>query len=225
MTRVNPFSTGEEPMITPREAIVFSDIRLHIALILRERNAHVFRPDLFDEHIQPSAEVLKGLGTSVALAKLRFLSTNKLTDDRHLQFMPYLAEAVAWLTNAEVVFDTISERLYTSNEFRASLESIERADTPEFHLRTGWERHDSNGLAFTRGLVKIGIPELETPLSSADHSVLLQAVLEKTALQLWELRAIPTEVKVNCFDDEFHVMLYPKRKGPILARVLRIHES
>jgi hypothetical protein len=225
MTRVNPFSIKDEPLISPLEAILFSDIRLHIALILRERNGHVFRPDLFDEHIQPNSEILSGLGNSVALAKLRFLSTNKLSDDRHLQFMPHLAEAVAWLTNAEVVFDTISEELHTSKSFRAKLESVERADCPEFHLRTGWQRHDSNGLAFTKGLVKVGLPELETPMSSSDHSVLLQAVMEQSALQLWEMRFVPPELKVNCFDDEFHVILQSKKNRPTLARVLRIHES
>src|SRR5579885_1987197 len=51
----NPHRIDGKLPITKNEALIFSDVRLQIALVLRSRNAHVFRPDLFNEHVEPTA--------------------------------------------------------------------------------------------------------------------------------------------------------------------------
>jgi hypothetical protein len=78
---------GNSP-IGPAEGLLLSDIRLHIALVLRSKNPHVFRPDLFDDHIEPTAELLKRMGESKSLAKIRYLSEDRLKSDAHLQLLP-----------------------------------------------------------------------------------------------------------------------------------------
>src|SRR5437870_8476526 len=46
----NPYKQRGKNPVSPREGLLLSDIRLHLALVLRSKNPHVFRPDMFDEH-------------------------------------------------------------------------------------------------------------------------------------------------------------------------------
>ncbi len=88
MVASNPYGRGGRSPIGTAEGLVFSDIRLHIALVLRSKNPHIFRPDLFEEHIQPTKEILESLSAAQSLVKLRFASDIPLKDKRHLQFPP-----------------------------------------------------------------------------------------------------------------------------------------
>ena len=74
--------------ITSQEGILFSDIRLHLGLILRSKNPHVFRPDTFETHITPTQEILGELSNARAAVKVRYLSEEPLADKRHLQLLP-----------------------------------------------------------------------------------------------------------------------------------------
>lgn len=215
---------GERP-IGSTEALLFSDIRLHIALVLRERNVHVFRPDLFEAHVEPTPEILAALSESPALAKLQYLSFDRLRDDRHLQFMPYLLLAVADLTKATAAFDTVSERLFLVETLRQELADQPDARRPDFHVRTVWIQTDLGGKGVTRGLLKVGLPELETPESASDHQVVILEVLQRTVEKLWLDRTYPEFVAVRCFDDDFEVHLAYRRKGPALAKILRVHHD
>ena len=103
---------GNSP-IGPQEGLLFSDIRLHVALVLRSKNPHVFRPDLFDDHIEPTPEILTALAESKALAKIRYLSEVRLKSDAHLQLLPYLAYAYCKLADGKAIYDVSAERLLT----------------------------------------------------------------------------------------------------------------
>ena len=92
------------------EALIFSDVRLHIALVLRSKNAHVFRPDLFEEHVEPTVELLEGLAGSKSFAKIRFISEEPLKDHRHLIFLAHAADAIADLAKGKVIYDVVAER-------------------------------------------------------------------------------------------------------------------
>jgi len=223
MVKVHPLKPGSESPIGHREALMFSDIRLHIALVLRAKNPHVFRPDLFDDAIVPTPEVLSRLGESESFAKCQYVSTYELGDDRSLTFMPYLVESIAGLTRGSVVFDVSAHRLQTIEEFRSALLADERATGFDTHVRTFWRRLEEGGRVETKGLIKKGLCEIETPETSSDHRVLLEAVIEAAARQIWETHAQPDQLEVEAFGDRFIVSLAYKRKPPVIARVHRIH--
>ena len=225
MVRTSPFAKGGERPITPNEALLFSDIRLHLGLVPKTRNVHHFRPDLFDEHCEPTKEILGALAEANAFVKLRFVSEEPLKDDRHLQFMPYLAEAVAYYGKAIAVFDAVSERLLTAEELRDALRKDPNAARPDFHLRTVWITTGLGGTSATRGLVKVGLPELQTPESPGEHRALICGVLQEAAEQLWASRELAEIVRVRYFEDEFLVKVQQHRAEPATARIMRVQAT
>ncbi|MBX3118684.1 MAG: hypothetical protein KF784_06435 [Fimbriimonadaceae bacterium] len=221
--RSSPFKVDGHPACGPPEGLLFSDIRLHMAMVLKAKNPHLFRPDLFDRHVEPTAAVLEALSNASALVKLRYLSAVKLADERHLRFLPHLAEAAAYFGKSEVIFDSISEKLIGIAEFREQL--AERPDTanPDFHLRTIWVEEEEGGHVETRGLMKVGFPELRTHAAPSDHRVVILDVVAEAAAKLWKETTLPDQIDVEAFGDEFVVQLEPKSKGPIQVRVIRRH--
>jgi len=225
MTRMiaqNPHSRSGHSAIGAKEGILFSDIRLHLGLVLRSKNTHVFRPDLFQDCIEPSAAVLEGLSKAHSLLKARYVSEEPLTDDRHLQFMPHMADAVAELARGLVVYDVVAERLFTSDEFMKLLSedlSVTRFDA---HVRTVWQKDVHSGHAETKGLVKKGIPELCTDDAHLDQQVLVCEVLTEAAKQLWDLPDIPPDLQISAFEDHFRLEISPTRTGPFRVRILRM---
>ena len=221
MMRDHPYRVNGLPAIGPSEGLLFSDIRLHVGLVLRSKNPHVFRPDLFDAHVDPNAAHLQALAEAKALQKVRYISEEPVKDDRHLQFIPHMALAIADLAGAKVIFDTVSEQLISVDELRETLGRDGNAATAEFHLRIVWTRSGGGGMAETRGLVKVGVPEIATEIADEDQRVLLTAVLEEAAKQAWQLRALPPSLTVEAYQDLFELQVTPTRKGPYKARVFR----
>ncbi len=165
MTRMiteNPHFKRGNPPIGAREGMLFSDIRLHMAIARRSKNPHLFRPDLFHPAVEPTADTLACLNQSVALAKLRYLSEVPLADSRHLQFMPHLADAVADLGDGVAIFDPISDRLETRAGFSQRLSANPNQERIDHHFRVVWTITENGGVVETRGLRKVGIPELKT---------------------------------------------------------------
>jgi hypothetical protein len=221
LIRDNPLRVNGQPAIGPAEGLLFSDIRLHTALVLRSKNPHVFRPDLFETHVEPTAEDLANLSESPALQKVRYVSEEPLRDDRYLQLLPHMAVAVAELSGAKVVFDTVAEKLFNVAWLKQELEKTADATRPDLHLRVIWKTSDGGGHAETRGLVKIGLPEIATEPSNADQKVLLTTVLEEAATLVWEARSLPLKLFVEVYQDMFELHLTPTTKGPYKARVFR----
>jgi hypothetical protein len=56
MIQTNPFQRGGVSPIGAKEGLLWSDIRFHMALALRDKNAHIFRPDLFEPHVDANAK-------------------------------------------------------------------------------------------------------------------------------------------------------------------------
>lgn len=194
--------------LTTREGLLFSDIRLHISLVLKAKNAHAFRPDLFDRHITPTEETLAGLAKAKAFIKLRYLSEIPLPDRRHIVFMPRLAATVCELGNGLVVFDVIQEKLFAKTDF-----------LNETTFRVIWIEGPSAGHVETRGLIKIGIPEIVTEEISPDQRTLALEVIELAAQKLWQGQASLDDLAVECFDDTFKIEIGPK------TRILRLQAS
>jgi hypothetical protein len=227
MTRMisrNPYARGGELPITKREGLIFSDIRLHISLVLRSKNPHVFRPDLLGEPLEISADALKALADSQSLVKVRYVSEEKLTDDRHLQFLPHYADSVIFLAKGLAVYDVVAERLYLPAEFAAILSQSVKVTSFDAHVRVLWHKELASGNARTKGLIKKGFPELQTDEAHLDQQVLVTEVMEQAARQIWDMDEVPKEISVNVFDDEFKLEIQPAKTGPYRVRILRIYQ-
>jgi hypothetical protein len=221
MDRVLKGNPYDQP-VTPRIGLLFSDIRLHIALILRSRNPHIFRPDIFEAHVNPTETILDGLSESHSAVKVRYLSEEPLPEDkRHLQLLPYLAEAVAVLGSGSVIFDSSAERLFTLEELQSRLRADRDATGADMHLHVFSDHPAGGGIRVeSRGLVKIGLPEFRTKLLEADMRVLAVSVMEEAARQVWKHGEYPEEVEVEAFGDIFRVGFDPKYH-PVEVRILR----
>jgi hypothetical protein len=211
--------------ITPQEAMLAGDIRLFFSTLRKAQNPHIFRPDLFSENIEPSAEILQALGESDTIAKIRYLSEEPLNNDFHLGFMPRLAVEIAKQRKGVVIFDSIGEELVTVSQLQARNESAEDRYGASQHLRTVWLHTEHGGFAATRGLMKVGVPELQTPDTRPDHRAIVCEVLDSAAVELWNHREVPESIEVNCYDDTFVVKIQPNSRGSNQARVARVTEE
>jgi hypothetical protein len=213
---------GRNSPIGPEEGLLLSDIRLHVGLVLRSKNLHVFRPDLLDESVVASAEHLSLISECQAVAKLRFLSELKLKSEAHLKLMPYLAYAYAKLADGKVIYDSTAELLMTVPELLERLKNDRQAKGPETHLRTVWKTTANGGRAETHGLVKKGLPELVTLEVHSDERLLVTGLMEDAAKQLWDSGELSSPIEVDSFNDRFQLVLSPAKKGLAEVRILRI---
>jgi hypothetical protein len=212
--------SGNSP-IGPQEGLLFSDIRLHVGLVLRSRNPHVFRPDLLEDHLEPTAEQLERLSESQAVAKIRYLSEEKLKTDTHLQLLPYMAYAYCKLGQGKAVYDVSAERLMTTEELQSQLRD-RNARRPDLHLNIIWRRGVEGGRAETRGLIKKGIPELVTAEVHTDERLLVTSLLEEAAKQVWIADQFPEKVEVESYNDLFRLLLGTPKDGKSEVRILRV---
>jgi len=211
--------------ITPAEAGLASDIRFFASTISRSHNPQLFRPDLLSDAIEPTSDQLEALGRSDTIIKLRYLSETPLDDLRHVGFLPRLAIDVAKTKQAEVILDNVSEKLYSPDSLEQSLLDGEERYRPGNHLQTYWITSQDGGRAVTRGLMKVGLRELETPETRADCRNIVVEVLGRAAEKLWLGEANPNLVHVSCYDDLFVVRVKPAKNGPSQARIMRLHAS
>lgn len=225
MTRMisgNPHAKQGRSPIGAREGLLFSDIRLHLSVVLRSKNPHVFRPDLFGESLEPTPEILEALSASKCLVRARYISEEPLEDHRHLQFMPHLADAIAALAEGNAIYDVTSQRLFLPEEFSEKLDAELNVEGPNLHLRSVWVQKDGAGHAETRGMLKKGIPELVTGDVDVDQQVLVKEVLQQAAENVWRQGSMSDQIEVSCFDDSFRLELQPARKGQAKLNILRI---
>jgi hypothetical protein len=221
MTRLlqdNPHPAGA---ISAAEGLLFSDVRLHVALVLRSRNAHVFRPDLFTEDSAPTGEILADLAEARAMAKLRYVSEEPLPDMRHIQFLAHLADAYADCGEASVIYDSTAERLWPAEAWREQLSRDRDATRPDLHVHVVWRTEGRTVVAETRGLVKIGLAELQTAPMEGDEKMIVGQVLEAAVEKLWALPVAPESVEVALFGDAFLVEIGVPIGGKSPVTILR----
>ncbi len=212
---------GNSP-ISSQEGLLFSDIRLHVGLVLRSKNPHVFRPDLLEDHLEPTAEQLSCLAECRSVAKIRYLSEEKLKSDAHLQLLPFMAYAYCKLGQGKAVYDVSAERLMTTGELQSQLKDS-NARRPEMHLNIIWRPDgEGGGRAETRGLIKKGTPELVTADVHADERLLVTGLVEEAAKQLWVTEQFPEKVEVESYNDIFKLLLAAPKEGKSEVRILRV---
>lgn len=222
MISQNPHARPGFAPIGAKEGMVFSDIRLHVTQVLRRKNPHSFRPDLFEGDVDVSKETLAGLADAQCFVKVRYISEVPLSDSRHLTFMLHIADAYARLGNACAVYDAVSEVLLSPAEFAARIS--EHADTtrPELHVRVLWESNEGPGTAKTKGMVKAGLDELQTAAADSDMRQLVTEVLKEAAYAMWRVGDTKGRVVVEYFGDQFEVTPTPKRGGGSELQIVRV---
>ncbi len=194
------------------EALLFSDVRLHVALVLRSKNAHVFRPDLLAPYVDATPEQLATLAAAKSLAKIRFLSEQPVSDRRYLRFLPQLARTVAALGDGSLVYDPVGERLL-------SPEALRKGD-PGPNVR--WVAAPSGGHVETLGLKKVGLGEIRTYPIPADERWIATEVVELVAAEAWKKGELSPSVDVHAFEDRFRIDLTVEKDGVASARIHRI---
>lgn len=224
MVRDNPYHRRGVSPIGPAEGILFSDVRLHMALVLRSKNPHVFRPDQFDDHIRPAKELVDALKQSVALVKIRFASDIPLKDKRHLQFLLHAADAVAEVAKATVLFDLKAELLLSRIQVQKILRENFDATGPEIHTDVVWKQTLRTGRAETRGLTKIGVHELQTGDLEPDQQVIAVSVLTEAVRCIWDKGALPEAVEVAAFGDTFRLQFEKMKDKVTPVKILRVQE-
>lgn len=222
MISENPHNRPGRPCIGAREGMLFSDIRLHMGIARRERNAHIFRPDLFASTVELTPEVLQALGDARAVAKLRYVAEQPLADRRHLQFMPHLADAVAELGSGVAVFDSVSEWLMTSGSFHSRLSQVPNQERIDQHLRVCWVQWGEEESVQTRGFLKIGLPELKSTAIPADERSVVLAVMEEFAGQVWKDGVLPESADIPFMGQTFRLEVASRRLDLATVKVGRL---
>ena len=222
MVRDNPYHRRGASPIGPSEGLLFSDVRLHSALVLRSKNPHVFRPDQFDEHIHPSEEVLEALKQAKSLLKIRYASETPLKDKRHLQFLLHAADSMAELGNAQVIFDLKEEKLMTREELREMLKANFNVTGYELHTQVIWKQIGRTGHAETRGLNKIGIDEWKTADLELDQQVIATHVLSEAIRAIWDQQTLTDGLEVEAFGDTFRLQFEKMKEKMTAVKILRV---
>lgn len=209
----NPYIQRGQNPIGPAEGLLFSDVRLKIALALRVKNSNLFDPRSLPESIPDHHEFVADVGKFKSIIRLQYGSPVKLKDKRHLQFLLHASDAFAQMTDATWIFDKITGSLRTESELAEVLKENFNATKVELHVRLV-EIEDQAFRSF--GLVKIGIPDFETHTVPSDQMQLVREVLEKYISLSWERgEAFPDPI--SAYGDEF--ILIQKRVSPSLCEM------
>ena len=222
MIRDNPYARRGVSPIGTNEGLIFSDVRLHAALVLRQRNPHIFRPDQFAEHIKSTEDMMDALKASHSMVKLRFASEIPLKNKRHLQFLVHAADAYAAVGSGLVIFDVKAERLLSKTELAQILKDNFDATGCDVHTSVIWKPTIQGGSVETLGLTKIGLSELKTGEMNADQRVIATTVLEEASRKLWDLGTLPESFDVTTFDDTFKVQVEKVKDTMANVKILRV---
>ncbi len=214
---------GIPSTVGPQEGMLFSDLRLGIALALRSKNPHAFRPDLIGDQVAVTKQLLEVLAESNAMIKIRYLSEEPLADNRHLRLLPNLVVAAGALALAMAVYDVEAQMLFAFDNFVSALRTNPDSARPDFHVRSLWHSLESGGRAESRGLAKVGLKDFATKDMNTDEQVLVSAVVDEAARQLFATCRYPESLVVETFGDKFRVVFDQKLKdGMVQAAILRL---
>jgi hypothetical protein len=221
MVAKNPYAQKGRLPIGPAEGIILSDVRLHIALMLRSKNAHIFRPDIL-ESVDVSKEQLDRMAAANAVAKVRFVSEEPLKDKRHIQFLVHAADAVADLSGSKLIYDCIQRRLFSKLELEEALKEDPDATRASLNVRTEWHETFEHCWAETYGMRKLGLAELKSSPMERDEKVLVLQLMDEAVEQLWSAGEMEPELEVEAFDDSFHIYFGEPEQGHTPTRIMRV---
>jgi hypothetical protein len=213
----NPYVQQGQNPVGGAEGLVLSDIRLKIALVLQKKNPRFFEGRLLPDTISDHQDFINDIGTFKSIIRLQYISTTKLKDKRHLQFLMHAADAAAEIANSNWILDKITGSLHTKQEQADILKSNFNVTKLEFHVRL--DSNEDNTFS-SYGLSKVGILDFDTHPVSTDQRQLVQEILEKYLALSWERgEAFPDPIKA--YEDEFFILQKPGRNGRTMMRIVR----
>jgi hypothetical protein len=181
---------GENPhraSLGKQEGLVLSDIRFHIGRVMPENNPYIFRPEaLADPDANVPSNTVSLLDNCVALFRVTYLSEQPMDSKPALQFSWHTADAIAHLTGSRLVFDTVAQRFWPEKAMFEALQQDGDAKRFEINVVVRWKDSAEDGLAFTRGMTKKGLPDLEMRGVPGDHKTIALFLLEAAARKIWE---------------------------------------
>ena len=208
--------------LTKAECLVFSDIRFHQALVLRSQNPHAFRPDLFESHVSASQAILSALSGAEAFIKIRFVSEELLADQRHINVLSRLAGVLLERSGGQIAFDAVSEKLVEKGKLQEELEAAKDKQRSDFHVPVYWTQSDPGFVAETRGLRKVGAPELVTASAPKDQQIVICRVIQELVEMVWAGAKLALIQKVSNEYGDFECMIEPEKKSLRRVRIRRL---
>lgn len=221
MISANPYNRKGRPCIGAREGMLFTDIRLHVGLAKLAKNPHLFRPDLESPAAVPSREALAALSKSTCLARVSYVSEKPLPDARHLQFVPHYASAICDLSEGVLVFDRISEEFWLPAELDERMKTLPTWERIDAHCRVV-ELPLENGVSIqTRGLRKIGLPELVSLPIMHDERQTARMVMEESLGRIWKKGEVQPEWSVIVMETSFEISVVSRTLKEAQVRIVR----
>lgn len=216
LMRSNPI-----PGFSTKEALLFSDVRVRITVVTKQKNVSAFRPDLFIGGTLTTAQIAS-LATCESFVKIKFGSEEPTRDRRYLTFLTHVAAAYATFGNAPLIYDCVLAKPWSRDEFMEMLKVEPDASAPDIHTDIVWRQVGDTVSAETVGMTKIGLPDILAEGVSADMKVLTETLLRSAIKTVWLEPALPDSIQVESYGDTFSFRFPPARNGFTHARVSRI---
>lgn len=205
---------GESPhraSLGKQEGLVLSDIRFHIGRVKPENNPYIFRPEALAE---PDANVPENtaelLENCVALFRVTYLSEQAMDSRPALQFSWHATDAIAHLTGSRLVFDTVAQRFWPEKSLFDALQQDGDARRFDVNVVVRWKDTADESRAFTRGMTKRGLPDLEMRGVPGDHKTIALFLLEAAARRVWD-EGWTDELEIEGYGETFGVrMMQPQ---------------
>ena len=198
-----PFAQGG---IRNEDARMIADIRFNIGRARRDRNAMLFRPDVIgDPDAEIDVEALQKVDGVDTLVTVRFASDNAPVEPkRYLRLATYVVEAVCDLCRGVAVWDAVKQELFLPHSLHDRLSDNADGAAYEHHVDVRWGEIEGAGIAFTRGMEKIGLPDLAFDDQPLDQRTLATYLVQETAKACWEKEEM-RDSKFSGFGEEFSV--------------------
>ncbi len=215
MTAENPLNRSGNFPIGPKEGLTLSDIRFHVGVALKESNRTLFRPDMLCESdANPSEKVLEGLAKADCLIRIQYLSEEPLSHRAYLTFVNHCCSALAAIQEATCIFDLESQRFWTQLEFFKNLESQPDGLGFAQNVTVRWVETVDSGTAMTRGMAKIGLPDLVFGPVPLDLKTLATHLVSEAGQLAWENGNL-AEQRIEAFGEQFKVVFDEPRNSKL----------
>jgi len=215
-----PFAAGG---ISNEDARMIADIRFNIGRAVRSKNAMLFRPDVIgdpDARIDPEALAL--IDEVETLVTVRFAAESRPVEPkRYLRLATYAVEAIVDLVKAVAVWDAVKQELISPQTLVDRLRQNSDGAAYEHHIDVRWGETAEAGVAFTRGMEKIGLPDLEFDDQPLDQRTLATYLVDETAKKCWEAGTV-ADTRFDGFGEEFAIEVgagsvsSPRHIGPVV---------
>lgn len=216
-----PFAKGG---ITNEDARMVADIRFNIGRAVRQKNAMLFRPDVIGD---PDAEIDESLLPLInevdTIVTVRFAADSRPPEPkRYLRLATYAVEAICDLATGVAIWDAVKQELLSPAALVRRLQENSDGAAYEHHVGIRWAETSAAGVSFTRGMEKIGLPDLTFEDQPLDQRTLATFLVEEAARKCWETGEL-ADAKCEGYGEEFNVEvssspgLSPWHVGPVAS--------